>query len=139
MAIDAHADFLFISEAEFKGNNVEYLQIDGYHLDVSSSLQSGKARLVCYIANHIKHQFPQLTNLEGNQLDLISYGNKSIRIVGVYRGFTNQRSINGELTDLFSSINNIGRHDGRTVVQGDFNIDPVRDINTEQGRMLADC
>jgi len=139
IAYDTLADFLFVSEAEFKGNNIEYLQIDGFHLDVANSLLTGKARLVCYVANNIKHQFPRLTALEGNELNLISYGNKNLRIAGVYRGFTSQKSTSDELTELFSSINNIGRHDGRTIIQGDFNIDPVRDANTKQGRMLGDC
>lgn len=57
LALDTRANFLFISEAEFDGINIDYIMLDGYHLDVADTLRVGKARLVCYVANEKKSKF----------------------------------------------------------------------------------
>lgn len=139
MVYDTRPDFLFISEAEFDGKNADYFKIIGYHLDVSGTMGLGKARLVCYVADHVKQQIPRLPNLEGSHLDVIVSGNKNLRIYGIYRGFkTYIRTPNEELKEFFATINNVCKHSGKTLIEGDFNIDPMRDANTKQGKLLTD-
>jgi len=140
LSTETKPDFLFISESEFDGSNAEYLRIEGYHLDVAATVNLGKARLVCYVANNIKEQIPRQLNLEGSNKDIITYGNSNVRIAGVYRGFKCvSGTTNENLEEFFSAMNEICSHHGKTLIQGDFNIDPSRDIATKQGKLLADC
>jgi len=135
----SNPDFLFISEAEFDGENVEYIEIEKYSLDIAESLSLGKARLLCYVHETYRNVFKRLKHLEGHRENIIVYGNKDLRIVGIYRGFKNFNIHNKDpLKSIFDCLHGLSKFNGSLIVQGDFNIDPLRDLNTRQGKLLLD-
>jgi len=136
---NSRPDFLFICEAEFDGTNEDYLSIADYHLDVAKSLTLGKARLICYVHKSSRNIYQRIPSLEGNNKNVLVYGNRQLRIAGVYRGFKNYNAqIKDPLQSLFECLGGIAKFDGSLIVQGDFNIDPHRDQNSRSGRMLSD-
>jgi len=131
-------DLLFISEAEFDDSISGYLNVADFRLDSAGTLALGKARIVCYIRDCVKDKIVRLKHLEGVNENIMVYGNKNVRICGLYRGFKNQNTSNPDpVGSLFECLNEICKFDGVVVVTGDFNIDPSRDKNTKLGKILA--
>jgi len=76
-------------------------------------------------------------SLEGSRENLIILEIKSSRIIGVYRGFKNYRQPGFDsLGYLFGLLENASKTTKDLTLVGDFNIYPLRDANTPQGRYL---
>jgi len=129
-------DIFFICEAEVTVDISDYINVEGYDLELSGSINLGKARLIAYIRPGVG---TRKRSLEGNDENLIIFENSHERIMGVYRGFKNYREPGFDaLGYLFTLLNDACKTQKTLTVLGDFNIDPVRDGSTPQGLLLED-
>lgn len=88
--------------------------------------------------DQIKSKLNRMKHLEGDKENVMVYGNKHVRIIGLYRGFKNFNADNKDpLDSLFKCLDEAAKFDGIVLLQGDFNIDPNRDTDTKHGRILA--
>jgi len=130
-------EIAFIQESNLKDQQIGPCQIKGYDLLTSNTLLSGCSRIACYKKRG--SQFKQL-KVQNDTIDLIILESDFALIIGLYRGF---KIYDGSLPkDHFQKyLTEIERNlkiNKELIIMGDFNIDPRRDINKWNGRMLED-
>jgi len=124
----------FISEAELTTEQENLIALKHYKLEISDSIKLGKSRLVAYHKHNDMHRMSQL---EGNCENIIVLENRTTRIIGLYRGFKNYRQPGFDaLGYLFDLLEEASKTTKDLTIIGDFNIDPMRDQLTPQGRKL---
>jgi len=125
LIIQNKPQFVFVCEAEIKINkDFDYYNIDGYALILSNTIDTGMARLACYVKNGIKYN--RRTDLEKKGLEIIILDSKKVRIIGLYRPF---KMLNGESTiENFDRImstlkGSVESNNGKDYIcGGDFNV-----------------
>jgi len=127
----------FILEAEVKTTDLTVLQIQGYDLIVSETIQGvfKKARTVCYVKTDLPYK---ILKLDCNTHDIIGLDIGNHRFIGLYRGFKlpNNDSPNSYLQKMIGIITKLCHTNKKIFVGGDFNIDLFR--RTSQLDLIED-
>jgi len=128
LIIDKHKPgIMFINEAEITPTTpLDYLKIDGY-----SFVSNGdSSRIACYISEAITWKEIK----QKHKVDMIQLKLGEFHIVGCYRGFTTK---NETQQDHFKKIlSNLKMVNFPLLLVGDLNVDPRRDANKWNGRLL---
>jgi len=139
---------IYISEADRKKHHDDRLiQIKGYKLHNSESLEKhGKSRIIAYTRDNIhlkRRQDLESPDSEIIIFDLPQHTTTEVdRVVGLYRPFTGHdgdKSSAGtwdRFLHLLTTINRALEGCHRATIVGDFNVDLLKDIET-QGRYAA--
>jgi len=118
----------FIFESETRIRDLSILQIDGYDLILSQTINGNfnKARTVCYVKSDLPYKVLKIENSEILDLVALDIGNQ--RFIGLYRGFKLPK--NESQTSLFhkilASLNKLCETNKTIHIGGDFNIDLFR-------------
>jgi len=121
---------LFINEAELKQNmDVGYLSIDNYYL-LKNNLPL--SRIACYIKKNLPHVVLKLKH----EVDMIMLKIGEYHLTGCYRGFTIKDTCQKQ--HLKHILENIKMIDHPFVLIGDLNVDPQRDVDKWNGKMLQE-
>jgi hypothetical protein len=114
---------LFVSEAEIKiDKSYDCIFIPGYKLEISKTVQFGKARTVAYVNENSK--FKRQSELENGESEMIVLSDGRVRLCGVYRPFKipNARSKDAAFKVLLESLERVVSGDADVVVGGDWNV-----------------
>lgn len=134
-------DLLFVHEAEVKQEHVPYFKIKGYDFITSKSIEGPfkQARTICYVKNTSDVK-PKIIETRDDKIDLIMFDCGHFAVAGLYRGFRTPPNLQPEqffnlyINKLDSIVTNQKFKD--VIILGDFNIDPIRDLDKWHGRML---
>jgi len=114
----------FISEAEINSDNQNLVQIKGYDILLSNTINGEfeKSRSVCYIREDLTYNEIKIKNTIS---DIVAVEFEGTSYVGIYKGFKlpSGQTPNTFLAELLASLNYIVEKGGNVVIGGDFNID----------------
>ncbi len=118
-------DIFYIAEADLTANtDVRFLKVPGYRTEVANTmLTKGKCRIICFC----RPFFQRLTQLEGDQNELIVLKHDRNVICGIYRPFkcylgeTQTSNLNRLLTSLAGVTDAFGKRTNKLFL-GDYNI-----------------
>jgi len=91
LATTQRPDLMFISEAEVNDCDLSLINIKGYEISVSESINGefGVARMACYIKMGIKAKKIRVDN----RLDVVAVDVGNNRFIGIYKGFKRPGSL----------------------------------------------
>jgi len=130
-------DLAFIHESEIKDGHLGPCSVQGYEIFCPNTLDKfGKARMICYKKNNSVFKHVALKE----NVDLLCFECSDIKIFGLYRGF---KIPDDSLPKIHFEkyLHEIEQHLNTSkdvAILGDFNIDPVRDVNKWNGKALND-
>ena len=117
-------DVLFLQETEIQSmTDTQMYNIRGYSLEISPTLNSGKARSCAYIKNTLNYKIIPNTD---PHLELIKVKIQNTVLIGFYRTFklvnhpTHLQYLESAIEELKNSIVQ------QTIIIGDFNLDALR-------------
>ena len=114
-------DVLFIQESEIQNQtNRSFYDIDNYKLEISETINSGKARMCCYIKKDITY----IVNKTNNSIELISLKIGNLTLNGYYRPFKTPHHSN-KLEYIQESVEALVMipKNKYEILIGDFNLD----------------
>jgi len=113
----------FVSEAEMKTTDLNLINIRGYDVITSNSINGefGVARMLAYVKSSIRYR---VLNLDP-KLDIVALDIENERFVGVYKGF---KLPNGETRKsyfelILGTLKNLTMANMNITIGGDFNVD----------------
>ncbi len=81
---------LFVSEAEIKKDrNYDCVNVDGYSIEFSKTIDFGMARTLVYVNNTSK--FKRVPQLEDGVSEMIVMASDKVRVCGIYPTFQNDK------------------------------------------------
>ena len=120
---DYDPKIIFVSECELANREqLEFVNIPNYTLEVSVTFNTGKARSCCYVKNGVKY-FRQ-SKLEDENLEMIVIDMEEHRYIGIYRPFKIPSSFTKGtyLKFLLNKLSKAMETEKQILCLGDFNI-----------------
>lgn len=119
---ESQACLAFISEAELQPQDLSVVQVPGYDLLVSRTIDKGKARIAAYIKTTFKYK---QIDISDSDLDIICLDILGARYIGLYKGFKLPKGITkiNYFRSLIDSLTFLTSSNKRVLVGGDFNVD----------------
>lgn len=120
--IEQNPELFFISESNIKLNDeVSVINVYGYSLFQSMEI-NGSSRLACYCREGSGFE---VIYIPDDEVQLIGLENKSMRVYGIYRPFTNCNglTLSANLDKLVQVLHGLPIGDKPTFIGGDFNIE----------------
>ena len=119
---------IFIFEAEVKIEEVNFLKVQGYDIEISKTLETrGLGRTACFIKKGVKYQRQMCLEKSKNGYfdDIICIKIDKFLIAGVYKGFKlyGTETPRTKLLNILKTLHTIAKTNMSTVIAGDFNID----------------
>jgi hypothetical protein len=116
-------NLIFISESDILERDIALIKIESYDIILANtSSNGGKARMLCYVWNGLKHKKVRVSNMT---LDIIAIEVNNCRFVGVYIPFKlpDGTSRTNFFKQFIAELENLSRTEKDIMIGGDFNVD----------------
>jgi hypothetical protein len=116
-------NLIFISESDLTERDINLVQIQSYEIILADTSKSGgKARMMCYVWNGLKHKKVKITD---GTLDILAIDVGNSRFGGVYVPFKRPDGITRSqfFQKVMTELNKLTQTEKDIMIGGDFNVD----------------